>query len=127
MFWHRLAAHLGMTVAEAQSRMGAREFRRWLAYYNRDPWDGERGDLRAAMICCVVANALGGKKGGGQFEPKDFMPEYGPKRVVKKMSDRQMYNVMRVFSAAHNRAEAQRQKAAGNGGMTMRRPTPGGA
>lgn len=34
-------------------------------------------DLRFGMVCSVVANANGGKKGGGHFTAMDFVPKYG--------------------------------------------------
>ena len=33
-----------------------------------------RADYRAGQVASAVANAFGGKKGGGQFGPEDFFP-----------------------------------------------------
>jgi hypothetical protein len=58
--------------------MSAWEFNMWLARYERSPWDEERADLRAGIICATTASALGGKK----LRPSDFMPEFGPPKPL---------------------------------------------
>jgi hypothetical protein len=65
-----------MSVAEAQTRISAREFAEWMAYYHRSPWGGERADYAAALICSTVANVSGRTK--KQLKPEDFKPNYGP-------------------------------------------------
>lgn len=45
----RLAATLGMTVAELSERMTAAELHEWVALISIDPWGPYRSDLHAAM------------------------------------------------------------------------------
>lgn len=40
-------------------------------------------DLRFGMVCSVIANGHGGKKGGGAFTPFDFVPKYGDEPEAK--------------------------------------------
>ena len=55
--------------------MSAREYAEWMAYSRVEPWGEERADLRAALICKVLAdiNTPKGKQG-----PKleDFMLKF---------------------------------------------------
>ena len=48
-----------------------------MAYSRIDPFGEERADIRNAILCQTVANAMGVKKqGGGELGIKDFMPEF---------------------------------------------------
>jgi hypothetical protein len=51
------------------------EWIHWLAFARTYPiGEEDRDDALFANLCSVVANAAGvKKKGGGQFEPKDFL------------------------------------------------------
>jgi hypothetical protein len=51
------------------------KFRRWMAYYQIEPWGEERADLRSAIVASTVANAMAGRR-SKKFKPKDFMPFY---------------------------------------------------
>lgn len=54
--------------------MSARTLGIWRAYYEIDPWDENRADLRAGEIAAAVAGAAGAKKFDGSFfSPVDFM------------------------------------------------------
>lgn len=47
---------------------------RWMAIAAIDPWDENRGDLRAGEIAAATANSQGAKKSSGEhFAPEDFM------------------------------------------------------
>jgi hypothetical protein len=83
-----------MTVREAQERINSREYSEWLAFDRIDPIGMDRGDLMAATIAATVANAGGGKKGGGTFTASDFIPDYTgekarqPRQSVEEMMAR---------------------------------------
>ena len=47
------------------------------AEFALEPWGEFRIDLAAADISSMVANAAGGKKGGGQFSPGELMRVWG--------------------------------------------------
>ncbi len=49
----------------------------WQAYYELEPFGEERADIRNAITCMTIANAMGMKKRGGQFTLQDFMPNFG--------------------------------------------------
>lgn len=51
--------------------MSRRQFREWAAFYELDPWDGERDDLLAGKICSAVAASV-----GVDSAPKEFMPDW---------------------------------------------------
>lgn len=46
----------------------------WQAYYLIDPWGGERGDVQAAIIAQVIAQANAAR--GRRFKLTDFIPDY---------------------------------------------------
>ncbi len=59
--------------------MSIYEFMEWQAYYDFDPFGNERGDLQAALISCVIANA--NRDGISKvFKIEDFMLKFGPQR-----------------------------------------------
>lgn len=86
-------------MKEAQSRCDAVEFAEWMAEYRLEPFGDERGDINAAMICTLVANAMKGK-GGKTYKLSDFMPEFG--KVRKEQSLQSMATAMSVFASMHN-------------------------
>lgn len=55
------------------------EFMYWQAYFEVDPFGNERGDLQAAMISCVIANANRDSK-QRVFRIEDFMLKFGTPR-----------------------------------------------
>jgi len=61
-----------MPVCEAQERIDSYEFSEWCAYFSLEPFGEERGDIRIAQLCALVANAVGVK--GRKSKPEDFMP-----------------------------------------------------
>ena len=48
-----------------------------------------RADARFGLVASVAANLLGGKRGGGQFQPADFFPSLssGPQPIRRGASD----------------------------------------
>ena len=70
--WHRVAALLGMTVAETQRRVSSEEFIRWCAFYEVEPWGYHFDMWRMGVQACTTANAAGRKK---PLKPSDFYPK----------------------------------------------------
>lgn len=85
-----------------------------MAEYRLEPFGDERGDINAAMICTLVANAMKGK-GGKTYKLSDFIPEFGKAR--KQQSLESMAAAMNVFANMHN-ATVKGQK---NGNKNTRR------
>ena len=63
--------------------MTSTEVTDWLAFFQLDPWGGERGDMRAGIVASVVANVNRGNT-RAPFEASDFMPKFGPAKPVTK-------------------------------------------
>lgn len=61
-----------MTVGELLGRITSSELAEWMAYYSINPFGETRGDLRNAMLCCLMANAWNGDK-HKTFSMEDFM------------------------------------------------------
>lgn len=77
MLWHRLALGLGDTVTDLQARMPYREFLDWAALWSIEPWGETRGDMQAALIATLLANANRDRKQRRKpFRPEDFMPDF---------------------------------------------------
>jgi len=74
--------------------MDSYEIQEWIEYSKVEPLE-YRDDLRAGMICAVVANAHRTK--GKAFKPEDFMPE-----IVKKEEQtwQQQKAVVEMLNAA---------------------------
>lgn len=70
-----MALHLGMTVREAMARVSSREFTEWIAYANLEPFGEERADFRTGIMASTVAN-VNRAKGGKEYKPEDFMPDF---------------------------------------------------
>lgn len=98
MMRHRVAGHLGWSLAQLERDMTAAEFMEWCAYYTIEPWGEERADLRAAIVAATVANGNRGKK-QKPYKVEDFMPKFGPDAGRKKMSDAQIENVFVAIAA----------------------------
>ena len=52
--------------------MTPRQLDEWAAFYDVEPF-GESW-RQNSYICAMIGNSFGGKKGGGTFQPQDFMP-----------------------------------------------------
>lgn len=49
----------------------------WFEYYQINPFGEERADLRNAILCLFIADAIGIKKqGAGKFKIDDFIPKF---------------------------------------------------
>lgn len=86
-----------MSVGQAQSEIDAREFAEWQAYYTIEPFGEERADYRNAILCALIANALGKKR-----EPKHFMPDFTAEPKPPQPLA-QMRAMMNLYTALHNR------------------------
>jgi hypothetical protein len=75
--WHRLALALGSTVTDLQERMPHREYVDWVALWQIEPWGDVRGDMQAALVATLLANAhRDRKKRQKPYDPADFMPRF---------------------------------------------------
>jgi len=106
-FWHRLALALGRTVQEAKATVSALEFKSWVEFYGLEPWGEERADLRAGIIASTFANCHT-RRGGKPYQPKDFMPRYGP---PERMTDEEMASKFAAFAKSHNERVGHGRKA----------------
>lgn len=61
-----------MTVAELNKRMGAREFRRWMAYYRDEPFGPARDNLHAGIVAAMLYN-INRRKGARPLSANDFL------------------------------------------------------
>jgi len=70
---------LGRTIGELEAALSSAEYAEWQAYYQIDPFDDQRADLRFAMLASMVA-AIGGVK---RPKFKDYMlfPERSEQKV----------------------------------------------
>ena len=75
--------------------MDSYEIQEWIEYNKVEPLE-YRDDLRAGMICAVVANAHRAK-GQRAFKAEDFMPEIAKK---KEQSWQQQKAVVEMLNAA---------------------------
>jgi hypothetical protein len=69
-----LALKLGRTVRELERTLSNAELAEWVAYYDVNPWDEWRADLRAGIVASTLANVHSSKK--GKFKPRDFMVDF---------------------------------------------------
>lgn len=60
-------------MAELGQSLSSAELAEWMAYHRLSPIDDERGDLQAAIVASIVANANRSAK-TAPFTPADFMP-----------------------------------------------------
>lgn len=66
-----------MPVGEMLGRMSSAEITEWLAFYQLEPFGGERDDLRTGIVAATVANVnRDPKKQKRPFEASDFMPVF---------------------------------------------------
>jgi len=79
-----------MSVAEAQSKISAREFSEWLVYAQIEPFGYERMEIALAIAASGLANCWGAKT-----KPKDFMPDYQPKQ---RKTEEQMIQMLDMLA-----------------------------
>lgn len=66
-----------MPVGEMLGRMSSAEITEWLAFFQLEPFGGERDDLRAGIVAATVANVnRDPKKQKRPYEAGDFMPVF---------------------------------------------------
>ena len=83
--------------------ISAREFAEWRAYDQLDPFGEERGDLRNAILCQLIANALVTK--GKKPKVDDFMPKFD-QPITKRQTPQQMRDILRPWSEQLNALHA---------------------
>jgi hypothetical protein len=73
----------------------------WLAYYQVEPWDETRADLRNALLMALVAN-INRRKGARAFSPTEFMLDFDREesREAGTMDSEAIEAVFRAFAAA---------------------------
>jgi hypothetical protein len=92
-----LALALGMTVAQLLRSIDSRELTEWFEYYRLEPFGEGRADLRAGIVASTTANVWRGK-GSRPFLPKDFMPNFEPKKKKPQTAD-EMKEIAKAWNA----------------------------
>src|SRR5436853_567470 len=91
---------------EGGSLQEGRHFTELLAYYGLEPWGEERADLRAGIVASTLANCHRDPK-KRPFEPRDFMPDFEPKKRPTQAQLRQKIaawvQAMQAVGAANRR------------------------
>ena len=81
-----------MTKKELLTRMDSYEIQEWLEYSKVEPLE-YRADLRAGIICAVIANVNKGKR-KAPYKPEDFMPEKAKKKVQDWKEQKSMVELL---------------------------------
>lgn len=79
-----------MTVGEMLSRMSSKELTEWMAFASIEPIGESRQDLRIAMLCTLVYNAIKGKGKAAKID--DFVLKFDP---PKKQSMEEMQAILK--------------------------------
>lgn len=67
-----------MTVSQLLGSTTSAELVEWLAFYEREPFGPERGDLQAGIVAATVANVnRDAKRQRKPYSAQDFMPAFG--------------------------------------------------
>jgi len=77
--------------------MSAQEFAEWIAYAQVEPWGEQRADLRAALICKILAD-INTPKGKAAPKLEDFMLKF--ERKEAQTTD-QMIGVAALISSTY--------------------------
>lgn len=103
-----------MDPARLLRDMSPRTLGMWLALAEIDPWDENRGDLRAGEIAAVVANAAGAKRSdGGFFEAGDFTRYDKFQRdpdELRREHDEKVAAALRAWLDSHSGHKAARDR-----------------
>ena len=83
-FRHHLALALGMTVAEVEKKLTAREYLDWMRYARRYPFGGMAAWMRWAQAMAIYCNAHRDAKKGRAWTMEDFMPREEKKQTVEE-------------------------------------------
>lgn len=86
--WHRVAALLGRSVAEAQASITSAEFSDWCAYFSVEPWGYGIENWRMGVVAATVANYSGNVKKA--VKVSDFLP-----RKPKKLTPDQQRDLLK--------------------------------
>ena len=103
--WHRLALALGGTVTDLQHRMPYREYVDWVALWQIEPWGDARGDMQAALVATLLANAhRDRKKRQKPYEPQDFMPKFwkGAQSAAHRVQSGLAAKALAIFAQMRN-------------------------
>lgn len=74
--------------------LNSRQISDWMIYFELEPFDEQRADLRAAMLASLTAN-MNRKSGTPPFSELDFMPYVPNKEQIKsKQSSKQLKNFL---------------------------------
>ena len=68
-----------MGVDELLNTHTSRQLAEWEAMYRLDPFGEERADMRAALVCKVIAERTPGNK--KRFKIRDFLLRFAPRRA----------------------------------------------
>lgn len=73
-------------MKEWQTKMTAKEFAYWLAYFRLEPRDPERSDLRTASIVQAIYNASPNRRKGKSITLADCVLDFGArgKKMTRK-------------------------------------------
>lgn len=102
----RLACRLGQPNVDLMLRgMSWRQFREWQAYAELEPFDEARGDIRVALLACLLANIhRDSKKRSVPYELTDFLLSFGddqkPAKPFRTQTDEQQQAIARMITAA---------------------------
>jgi len=69
---------------ELKATMTSNEFTHWLAFFNLQPQDPERSDLRTASIVQAIYNTSANKRRGKEIKLSDCVLEFDRKKKHKK-------------------------------------------
>lgn len=127
---------MGKTVANLLAEVSWQELQEWHAYYKVEPFGEQRADIRAGLICTVIANsAFGRKKGSKAYQIKDFLlfqdtEHSSPKKQsVEEMKHLLMGLVKETsknvrISGKHSNTATARQQAVNKRRERSRKNTP---
>jgi len=74
------------SVAWGLEHLSAHEFAEWMAYSQIEPWGEERADMRAALICKILAD-FNTPKGKQPMKLSDFMLKFDQERKVQSTEE----------------------------------------
>lgn len=95
-----LASQVRFSVTGGGRRpLSSREMAEYMAFFRLEPWGTEVEDWRAALIASTIANtARDTKRRRKPYEPKDFMPEYGPPKRQEEQSWEEQARILEMWA-----------------------------
>jgi hypothetical protein len=79
-------------VEELLVSISSDELSEWAAYYRLDPFGGYRGDVQAASVAMMIAQA--NAKKGHTFKLSDFLVKFGEPEPAKSMTPQEIHNAL---------------------------------